>query len=397
MALDGMIFDVDGTLVDTNRWHVEAWVRAFAAAGYRIPADRIAVEIGKGGDHLVPSVLGASVAEREGRALREAQKAAFLELAAHERFDVFPAVPQLFRALRERGIRTALATSSNDRHLDATLQSAGVDLRRLVDEVVTKSETAASKPDPDLVEAAVRALRLGPAQCAMIGDTVYDAEACRRAGVVCLGVLSGGSPAEELLGAGARAVWQDTAHLLEELDRALAIASPGRGRMDRTLAEALMRQALSAARAGLAEGELPVGAVVARGDGSVIARGWNALRRTRDRTAHAEMVAFGQAAGRIPNDARDLVLVSTVEPCVMCTGAAMEAAVDTILYGLRVPTDSGTLRVLPPRSPETQAQAPRVVGGVLPGESRALLHEWLRTNGDPRQRPYVEQVLALTD
>jgi HAD superfamily hydrolase (TIGR01549 family) len=216
MALDGMIFDVDGTLIDTNRWHVEAWVRALAAAGYRIPPDRIAMEIGKGGDHLVPSVLGLTVAEREGRALREAQKAAFLELAARERFDAFPAVPQLFRALRERGIQTALATSSDDRHLDATLQSAGVDLRRQVDHVVTKSETAASKPDPDLVEVAVRALGLGPAQCAMVGDTVYDAEACRRAGVVCLGVLSGGTPAEVLLGAGARAAWEDTADLLEE-------------------------------------------------------------------------------------------------------------------------------------------------------------------------------------
>src|SRR3954453_20981864 len=109
MALDGVIFDVDGTLIDTNAWHVEAWVRAFAARGYRIPADRIALEIGKGGDHLVPAVLGPRTAEREGRALGETQKRIFLEIAGHERFAVFPGVPELFGALRDRGLRVALA------------------------------------------------------------------------------------------------------------------------------------------------------------------------------------------------------------------------------------------------------------------------------------------------
>ncbi|MEO7475277.1 MAG: nucleoside deaminase, partial [Gemmatimonadales bacterium] len=149
-----------------------------------------------------------------------------------------------------------------------------------------------------------------------------------------------------------------------------------------------------AARDGLARGEVPIGSIVARTDGTVVARGWNALQRTRNPTAHAEMVAFGEAAGRIPDDARDVVLVSTLEPCVMCTGAAMEAAVDTILFGLRAPADSGTRRVHPPRSPD--ARLPRVVGGILANESRALLVEWLRVNGNPRQRPYVEQLLALT-
>ncbi len=395
MALDGVIFDLDGTLIDTNRWHVEAWVRAMASRGFPIAADRIALEIGKGGDHLVPAVLGPATAEREGQALAAAQQAAFLEIAERERFSVFPAVPELLRALRDRGIRTALATSSDDRHLEATLDSAGLDLRALVDRVVTKSSATSSKPDPDLVEAALEALGLGAAQCAMVGDTIFDAEACRRAGVVCLGVLSGGTPAEPLLGAGARAVWRDTGHLLGELDRALEIASPGPGRLDRAAAERLMREALAAACEGLGRGEVPIGAVVARGDGTVIARGWNSLQHTRSRTAHAEMVAFAEAAGRVPADARDLVLVTTLEPCVMCTGAAMEAAVDTIVFGLHAPADSGTLRVRPPESPESQL--PRVVGGVLADESRALFVEWLRTNGNPQQRPFVEQLLALTD
>ncbi|MDQ3139025.1 MAG: HAD-IA family hydrolase [Gemmatimonadota bacterium] len=395
MALDGVILDVDGTLVDTNAWHVEAWVRAFAAGGYRIPADRIALEVGKGGDHLVPAVLGPRTGRREREGLSETQKAAFLEIAAHERFTVFPGVPELFSALRQRRIRTCLATSSDDRHLDATLRSAGLDLRELADEVVTRSDAASSKPSPDLIEAAVDALGIDPTQCAMVGDTVYDGQASRRAGVVCLGLLSGGSSAEELMAAGMRSVWRDTGHLVDELDLALELASPGPGRLDRPWAERLMREALAAAREGLARGEVPIGSVIARGDGTVVARGWNALRSTRDRTSHAEMVAFRDAAGRIPEDARDVVLVSTLEPCVMCTGAAMEAAVDTIVYGLPAPADSGTTRVRPPESPDSQL--PRVVGGVLADECRALFHEWLRVNGNPSQRPFVEQLLALTD
>lgn len=103
-----------------------------------------------------------------------------------------------------------------------------------------------------------------------------------------------------------------------------------------------MREALTVAEAGMDAGEAPIGAVIARGDGSVVAAGYNRLNKTRNKTAHAEMVAFADAAGKVPLDARDLLLVSTLEPCVMCTGAAMEAAVDTIVYALKAPADSGT-------------------------------------------------------
>jgi HAD superfamily hydrolase (TIGR01509 family) len=221
-----MIFDVDGTLVDTNPAHVDAWRRAFKRFGYDVPTERIVVEIGKGGDKLVPSILGEPAEKRHGDALRRAQKEEFLAIAKREHFRVFPGVPELFRALRNRGIRTALATSSDDRHLDATLASAGIDLRSMADVVVTKSDAGSSKPDPDVVVAAVEKLGLSPAQCAMVGDTIYDAQACQAAGVVFIGVLSGGSSEPALLEAGARAVLRDVAHLLVELDRALEIVSP---------------------------------------------------------------------------------------------------------------------------------------------------------------------------
>ncbi|MDQ3440524.1 MAG: deaminase, partial [Planctomycetota bacterium] len=120
----------------------------------------------------------------------------------------------------------------------------------------------------------------------------------------------------------------------------------------------------------------------------------NEMNRTRNKTAHAEIVAFARAAGKVPLDARDLLLVSTLEPCVMCTGAAMEAAVDTIVYGLRAPADSGTGRVTPPQSPESKM--PRILGDVLADESRKLFEEWLARNADSPQAAYVKQLLATT-
>jgi len=116
--------------------------------------------------------------------------------------------------------------------------------------------------------------------------------------------------------------------------------------------------------------------------------------RTQNKTAHAEIVTFSAAAGKVPLDARDLIMVCTLEPCVMCTGAAMEAAVDTIIYGLQAPTDSGSHRVVCPSSPESQV--PRTVGQILEKESRGLFEEFLRSNPRPEQKQFVEQLLRST-
>lgn len=225
MALRGMIFDIDGTLVDTNPAHVLAWRRAFQRYGYDVPTERIKIEIGKGGDKLVPSVLGQDVEDRLGEALRQAQKEEFLKIAEWDHFRVFPCVPELFRALREREIRTALATSSDKKHLKATMASARIDLSNLADVLVTKDDAQASKPAPDVIIVAWEKLAVSPADCAMVGDTVYDGQACQAAGVVFVGVLSGPSTESELLQAGACGVWRDTGHLYADLDRALEIAS----------------------------------------------------------------------------------------------------------------------------------------------------------------------------
>ena len=396
MALDALVFDLDGTLLDTNDAHVESWVRAFARHDYKVFADRIGPEIGKGGDNLVPSILGDDAEARDGEKLRATATDEFLKIARERRFSVYPRAEALLDALRGRGLRLALASSSSTTNLDAMFESAGVDLRDRFDVVVTKSDVETSKPAPDVMLAALDKLALSPAQCAMIGDTPFDALSAKRAGVVTLGLLSGRlHTLAQLKAAGARRVYRDPAHLLAELDDALRVASPGSAHLTGARLESLMRQALAAAESAIEAGEAPIGCVIAGGDGVVLARGYNEMNARQDKTAHAELVAFTRLAGRVPLDARDLIMVSTLEPCVMCTGAAMVGAVDTIVYALQAPADSGTGRVRPPESPESQM--PRIVGGVLAEESRALFERWLAAHAGEEQAEYVEQLLEMTE
>src|SRR5690349_22366102 len=104
MATDAVIFDLDGTLVDTNRLHVEAWQQVMQAHGYRVAADRVFVEIGKGGDNLVPDLLGREADERDGETMRAEQPKAYAGLAKARGIKVFPAARELIAALRDRGL-----------------------------------------------------------------------------------------------------------------------------------------------------------------------------------------------------------------------------------------------------------------------------------------------------
>jgi len=221
MAVEAVIFDMDGTLVDTNAAHVEAWRRAFEKGGFAVEAGRIAPEIGKGGDKLVPSVLDEATDREHGDDLRESNGDEFLKIAGAQQFAVFPQADELLAALHERGLKVALATSAKKEYLEAIEKSAGIDLQGLADLVITADDAEQSKPAPDLVLATVRKLGLSPAKCVMVGDTPHDAEACRRAGVSFVGVRTGGHTEAALTGAGARAVWDDVSDLLAHLDEAL--------------------------------------------------------------------------------------------------------------------------------------------------------------------------------
>jgi len=395
MALAGFLLDLDGTLIDTNRTHTAAWLEAFEQRGYRVAKDRIEVEIGKGGDQLVADILGDEAEKKDGDALRALQSKAFAKRADREGIRVMPGAEQLLAVLRSRGLKTALATSSSSEHIEVAERASGVVWSVLVDEVVGKDDVDASKPQPDVVRAAAEKLKLHPAQCALVGDTPWDARAGVHGGVVVAGVTAGGRARQALCKAGARAVYRDAAEIVDRLDDVLNRLSPSSAQLDMNALGTLMRHALHVAEEGMMAGEVPIGAVLARGDGTLLGRGYNRANATNDRARHAELVAFADAAGKVGAGERDVVLVSTLEPCVMCTGAAMECAVDAVVYGLQAPADSGTLRVTPPESCENQM--PRFVGRVLEREARHLFEQWLeRPKHDRGQEPYVRQLLALT-
>jgi tRNA(adenine34) deaminase len=165
----------------------------------------------------------------------------------------------------------------------------------------------------------------------------------------------------------------------------------------REIMKTWMQLALEQARIALESGEAPIGAILLDSTGEVMASAHNTMHASGSPVTHAEINAFNAAAGRF-DGAQDLCLVTTLEPCVMCTGAAMQSGVTSIVYGLKAPADSGTSRVSPPTSPD--ATIPDIIGGIGAHYSRALFVDWMdRHEGDPsrdEQRKFVTQLLTLT-
>lgn len=211
--LRAILFDLDGTLVDTNDLHVEAWQRAFREQGHDFTREQIHSQVGKGGDNLVPSLLpDASEAEQEAIDQRhgEIYKAELMPRARP-----FPRASDLLRRTREEGLCVVLSSSAGKEEIDHYVELLGKDL---VSFTTGKDDVEASKPCPDIFEAALEKGGLKSDEAIVIGDTPYDVIAARRAGLDCIAVLSGGFPEEELRRAGAIAVYLDVADLLDHWD-----------------------------------------------------------------------------------------------------------------------------------------------------------------------------------
>ena len=395
MAIQALLFDLDGTLIDTNLIHARAFEKAFEENGYRVAVDRIAIEIGKGGDLMVGAILGASANQKDGDKIRDCWERNYLEAVKSEPIKVFDGALEIIEKAKARGLKIALATSGESSVMDAVEASCGVKWRELFPTVVTSSDAETSKPAPDIVSAATQKLGLPPLACAFIGDTIYDARACREAGVACFCVGDGQHEPADLREAGAREVYATLAELNQRFDEAIEIASPGKMVWSDEKIEKLMRAALEAARAGELEDEVPIGAVIANGDGEIVARGWNCAHANSSHVAHAEIVAFGNAAGKLRPNEKGAILVTTLEPCVMCAGAAMEANIESVIYGLKAPFNGGISRVSGIRTPG--ARFPRFLGGVLPDESAKLLKDWLANNAQQSGARFVEQLLGATE
>ena len=226
--LKAVIFDVDGTLVDSNELHVQAWQEAFRQFGKVLPAQAIHQQIGKGGDQLVPVFLSDAEVERFGTALQDYRG----ELFRREylpRVKPFPGVRELFLRLRADGLRVALASSSPEQEVQAHERLLGIG--DVLATAASADDADHSKPCPDIFVAALAGLsNVAPAEAVVVGDTPYDAIAARRAGMRTIAVLSGSFREAELREAGAVEVHRDVAELLRNYDRSLLGAAAPRDR-----------------------------------------------------------------------------------------------------------------------------------------------------------------------
>jgi HAD superfamily hydrolase (TIGR01509 family) len=209
------ILDVDGTLVDTNYQHTLAWYRAFCEHDIVLPAWRIHRHIGMGGDQLVPSLTSAQIERERGDDIREAESRCYRQLIGEAR--PTQDARRLIEDLHERGHTVLLASSAKQQELDHYLQL--LDARDLVDGWTSSADAEATKPAPDIVQAALGRAGADADEAVMVGDSPWDAEAAARAGVDTIAVMTGGFSEEELKEAGASAVYESVAELRRDLDR----------------------------------------------------------------------------------------------------------------------------------------------------------------------------------
>ena len=185
----GVIFDIDGTLVDSNDGHARAWVSAFADEGIAAEFAQVRPLIGMGGDQLVPRVSGIGKGNPRYQALSDGWKRHFQEDEL-PKVRAQPGVRALLEALRARGLKLIVGTSADESLVQDLLKIA--DATDILTEYTTSSEVEASKPEPDIVQAAVAKLGLDPREVLMVGDTPFDIESARKAGVDALALRCGG-------------------------------------------------------------------------------------------------------------------------------------------------------------------------------------------------------------
>jgi HAD superfamily hydrolase (TIGR01509 family) len=216
-TVKAVLFDVDGTLVDTNYLNAVTWWEAFAQAGFDVTMTDIHRTIGKGSDQLLDALLPKD-RDRDGDAgIRTAHSA--LYSVYWSRLRPLDGAADLLRACHRRGLKVVLASSADEREF-AVLRAA-LDADDAIDEATNSGDVEQSKPAPDLVQVALDKAGVPPEQAVFVGDTVWDVQACQKAGVRCIGLLSGGIGRDELLEAGAVEVYRGPAELLDRFPGAL--------------------------------------------------------------------------------------------------------------------------------------------------------------------------------
>ena len=208
------ILDVDGTLVDTNYQHALAWFRAFREHGITLPIWRLHRHVGMGGDQLVAALTDEQTERERGEEIRESETRLYRQMIGEVR--PFESSRELIEHLVERGHTVVLASSAKEDELEHYLEL--LDARELAHDWTDSSDVEATKPAPDLVQAALAKVGAEPEDATMIGDTPWDVESARKAGVGTFTVLTGGFSEEELAQAGALATFESVAELCARLD-----------------------------------------------------------------------------------------------------------------------------------------------------------------------------------
>jgi HAD superfamily hydrolase (TIGR01509 family) len=209
------ILDIDGTLVDTNYQHAIAWYRAFSQHDLILPIWRIHRHIGMGGDQLVPELAGDAFEAEHGDAVREKETSLYGELIGEVR--PMNGARKLIEELKASGGKVMLASSAKQKEVDHYLDL--LDARDLADGWTSSADVESTKPEPDLVHSALQKAGARASEAVMVGDSPYDVESAKRAGVPTVAVLTGGFSEAELRDAGAREVYESVAELSERLER----------------------------------------------------------------------------------------------------------------------------------------------------------------------------------
>lgn len=208
--LKGILLDIDGTLLDSNDAHAAAFTRAFAEHGIDIPFDHVRPLVGMGSDKLIPSLTGFEADTREGKAIVERKKGIFEERYLPQ-LQPTPGARSLLERFLADGLRLIVATSAGGDEMKGLLRQAGVE--DLIHGATSSGDVDNSKPDPDVIGAAIKKSKLRPAELLMLGDTPYDVEAASKAGVATIALRCGGWWNDDALD-GAIALFDDPADLL---------------------------------------------------------------------------------------------------------------------------------------------------------------------------------------
>ena len=214
--VEALLCDIDGTLVQSNWLHAEAWQVAFGAMGIHLELEELRRQIGKGGDELIPVFVPWWKQEAVEEPLKAFRKFTF-QHGLRQKVTAIPGVRELLHHAHGAGIKVALASSSHKDDLEVMKHVANI--TNLVDEQTCADDAKRSKPHPDIFTAVLGKLGLKPWQCIALGDTPYDAESAGKAGIRTIGVTTGGWSKQELIAAGCVEAYEGAADLLAHFDQ----------------------------------------------------------------------------------------------------------------------------------------------------------------------------------